>query len=158
MAKPVKLEGDDETVVFREILGHSDPVLWITLIVVGIFSLSTGGGVLFVIAFAVAYYVVKFEKEVREDGVYLRVNPSWLNVRRRYRSTKRIAFGDIEKCEITTIGSFTYTDTDGARKLKVSKYMPVRGDGVKISMKDGESVIVGTQRADELIEAITQRT
>ncbi|WP_147464899.1 DUF6141 family protein [Halococcus sp. IIIV-5B] len=137
-----------ETILFEEKQHMREPLIWASLLVIGVISLLTGIGVVVPIAIAVVLYSVQLTTEVREDGVYVRFGPF-------PRSYHKILFSEIEKCDIEKVGMMT--GGLGVRwSSGVSAYTTNRGEGVKLSLKSGNPVIIGSRSAEQLSSVIEE--
>ncbi|MCU4740556.1 DUF6141 family protein [Halobacteria archaeon AArc-m2/3/4] len=142
-----------EAVVFRETQRMRQVWIWLLLGVIGVSGLAAGSGAGLVVAVPVAalFYAIRLTTEVREDGVYVRFAPF-------HRSFRRIPFDEIEEAEATEFGLLTYGGIGIRWTLNTVAYMTDRGSGVKLHRNAAKSVVVGSQRTDELLAAIDARS
>ncbi|WP_160135383.1 DUF6141 family protein [Halococcus salsus] len=137
---------------YRETQRFGQLWVWVLIGGVGVVSLiaSAGLGLVVIAAVAVLFYLVRLTTEVREDGVYVRFAPL-------HRSFRHISFDEVERCEVTDFGLLTYGGIGIRWTPSTIAYMTTRGRGVKLYCEDQKSVVIGSQRADELATAITKR-
>ena len=148
MAEPVESQREDETVVFREIQRIRQPWIWITLGTGFLLALVfTGPASLPFVGAGIGIYLVRLTTEVREDGVYVRYGPL-------HRSFRRIPFSEIERREITGAGKLLQGGPGIIGPRKIDSYSTSRGKGVKLYRTNENPVLIGSQRPDELMEAI----
>ena len=140
------------TEAFRETQRFGQPWIWVLIGGVGVVSLiaSAGLGLVIVAAVAVLFYLVRLTTEVREDGVYVRFAPL-------HHSFRHIPFDEIERCEVANFGLLTYGGIGIRWTPSVTAYMTTRGNGVKLHRENQKSVVIGSQRADELAAAIAEQ-
>ena len=136
---------------FRETQRFGQPWIWVLIGAVGVVSviLSAGLGLVVVAGVAVLFYLVRLTTEMREDGVYVRFAPL-------HRSFRHISFDEVEKCEVTEFGLLTYGGIGIRWTPSTIAYMTTRGNGVKLHRENQKSVVIGSQRADELAAAINR--
>ena len=134
---------------FRETQRSGQPWIWVLIGAVGVVSLiaSAGLGLVIVTVVAILFYFVRLTTEVREDGVYVRFGPL-------HRSFRHIPFDEIESCEVTNFGLLTYGGIGIRWTPSTIAYMTTRGKGVTLHRKNQKSVVIGSQRVDELAAAI----
>jgi hypothetical protein len=135
---------------FRETQRFDQPWVWVLIAGVGVVSViaSVGLGLVVVATGAILFYLVRLTTEIREDGVYVRFAPL-------HRSFREISFDEIERCEVTNFGLLTYGGIGIRWTPSTIAYMTTRGKGVKLDRDGEKSVVIGSQRADELAAAIT---
>ena len=143
--------GTSET--FEETQRFGQPWIWLLIGAIGIVSViaSAGVGLVIVAVVAVLFYFVRLTTEVRENGVYVRFAPL-------HRSFRHIPFDEIEQCELTNFGFLTYGGIGIRWTPSTITYMTTRGNSVKLHRENQKSVVIGSERADELATAITERT
>ena len=94
-------------------------------------------------------YGLKLVTEVRADGLHVRFSPFWARV---------IRFTDIEHCEARTYRPIVEYGGWGIRWGLRGKAYNVRGNrGVQLELSNGKRLLIGSQRADGLAEAIRAR-
>ncbi len=94
--------------------------------------------------FAVLLLVTKQITEVRNDGIYIKRIP-W------QRSYRAIQFGDIAHVEARAYGVlFEYYGW----VFRTRVYHVIGNRGVQLLLWDGKHIIIGSQRPDELADAI----
>jgi len=87
--------------------------------------------------------------EVRDDGIYFRFSPfHW--------TFRRIAFTEIKQCKVQTYNPIRDYGGWGIRIRYKRKAYNVSGNrGVQIELTNGDRLLIGSQRAVELWQAIT---
>lgn len=138
--------------IFEETQRFGQLWLWLLIGAIGIVSViaSVGVGLIVVGAVVVFFGFVQLTTEVREDGVYVRFAPI-------HRSFRHIRFDEIESCEVTDFGLLTYGGIGIRWTPSTIAYMTTRGKGIGLQRDGEKSVMIGSQRADELAEAITEK-
>lgn len=138
--------------IFEETQRFGQLWLWLLIGAIGIVSVitSVGVGLIIVGAVVVFFWLVELTTEVREDGVYVRFAPV-------HRSYRHIRFDDIESCEVTDFGLLTYGGIGIRWTPSTIAYMTTRGKGVKLQRDGEKSIVIGSQRADELSAAIAEK-
>lgn len=139
--------GTSET--FEETQRFGQPWIWLLIGAIGIVSViaSAGAGLVIVGAIAVLFWLVRLTTEVRGDGVYVRFAPF-------HRSFRQIHFDEIESYEVTEFGLLTYGGIGIRWTPSTIAYMTARGRGVELQRDGEKSVVIGSQRANELAAAI----
>lgn len=86
--------------------------------------------------------------EVLDDGIYIRFSPfHW--------TFRRIAFTEIKQCKVQTYNPIRDYGGWGVRIRYKGKAYNVSGDrGVQIELTNGDRLLIGSQRAVELWQAI----
>jgi hypothetical protein len=167
--------GHQETVIFRELQQFRKRWFWTILVplslfliifyVVGIMgqiflvkpwgdrplpdTVLVGVGVvviLIAIGLPTLFYLMKLVTLVRTDGLFIRYIP-FVN--------RKIEFSDIKRCEALTyrpIGDYGGWGIRGGRKGRAYNVSGKRG--VQLELSTGEQLLVGSQRADELANAV----
>ena len=124
----------------RGISFGSDPMPDLLLWVLGPFMILLGCFLIFI------FLTMRLMITVKKGGLYVRYVP-FVN--------RRIAFVDIERCEARTYNPFREYGGWGIRGGKNRRAYNVRGNrGVQLFFKNGSSLLIGSQRADELAGAI----
>jgi hypothetical protein len=91
-------------------------------------------------------WFARMETEVRDDALYVRFFPF-------HRAPRRYAWADIARCEARTYRPLAEY---GGWGLRMGAYN-VSGDrGAQLRFRDGEALLIGSQRADELAAAINR--
>ncbi len=86
--------------------------------------------------------------EVRDDGIYFRFSPF-------HRTFRRIAFTEIKQCKVRTYHPIREYGGWGIRIRCKAKAYNVSGDrGLQIELLNGDRLLIGSQRAEELYRAI----
>jgi hypothetical protein len=120
--------------------GSSDILPILTLIIVGICV---------PIAVALLFWVLKLETEVRSDGLYIRFFPAHIHF-------KRFRVEDLSECYARKYKPLLEYGGWGIRcSLRKGKAYNVSGNkGVQLVFISGKQLLIGSQRAEELEEAI----
>ena len=120
--------------------GSSDILPILTLIIAGICV---------PIAVALLFWVLKLETEVRSDGLYIRFFPAHIHF-------KRFRVEDLSECYARKYKPLLEYGGWGIRcSLRKGKAYNVSGNkGVQLVFKSGKQLLIGSQRAEELEEAI----
>ena len=120
--------------------GSSDILPILTLIIVGICV---------PIAVALLFWVLKLETEVRSDGLYIRFFPAHIHF-------KRFGVEDLSECYARKYKPLLEYGGWGIRcSLRKGKAYNVSGNkGVQLVFISGKQLLIGSQRAEELEEAI----
>jgi len=86
--------------------------------------------------------------EVRTDALYLRFYPAgW----------KRIAFDDIRRCQARTYDPLMEYGGWGVRWGRSGKAYNISGNrGVQLELANGQKLLIGSEKAEDLEEAIRQ--
>jgi hypothetical protein len=97
------------------------------------------------------FYFLKLITEVRGDGISVRFYPF-------HRSFHRYLFDNVERCQIREYKPIKEYGGWGIRHGVNGKAYSVSGhQGVQLELVDGERVLIGSQRAGELMEVIRLR-
>jgi len=114
------------------------------LLIVGPLFISLGVVILYIL------YALKLETEVRSDGLYLRFYPL---------TSKTINFAEIVSCEARTYHPIREYGGWGIRcGWKGGKAYNVSGNrGVQLEFRNGKKFLIGSQRPEELAQAIKER-
>jgi hypothetical protein len=103
---------------------------------------------IFGIGLPALFFFSQLVTEVRDDGIYIRFSPF-------HRTFRRIAFTEMKQFEMRTYRSFREYGGHGIRYSSNGKAYNVSGDrGVQIELLNGNRVLIGSQRAEELVQAI----
>ena len=108
--------------------------------------------VIFLLIFGIGlpalFFFSRLVTELRDDGIYIRFFPF-------HRSSHRIAFTEVKHYEVRTYHPIREYGGHGIRYGSNGKAYNVSGDrGVQIELLNGERLLIGSQRADELWRAI----
>lgn len=107
--------------------------------------------ILFDIALLALVLTSKLITEVRRDGLYIRYFPFHL-------SFHKIPLENLDKAEPLTYSPLGEYGGWGIRYTRNGKaYNPLGNRGVKITYKDGTHILIGSQRPEELAEAIQSK-
>jgi len=111
--------------------------------------LLTIAGIFVPIAIAVLFLLLKLETEVRPDGLYIRYFPFHINF-------KRFTAEDLSEYYARKYKPLLEYGGWGIRySLRKGKAYNVSGNkGVQLVFKSGKRLLIGSQRAEELEEAI----
>jgi len=103
---------------------------------------------LFSMGIALLFATLKLVTEVRTDGLYIRFFPLHL-------SSHRIPLEDLAQFEARTYNPMREYGGWGIKGGRKGRAYNVSGDrGVRLDYADGRHILIGSQRADELAEAI----
>ncbi len=92
-------------------------------------------------------YVTNLTTEVRTDGIYIRYFPF-------HRSFRKVS-QEITRCEIRKYNPIKEYGGWGIRGFKSDRAYNVSGDmGIQLTYSDGNKLLIGTHRPDELLSAI----
>lgn len=90
--------------------------------------------------------------EVRGDGIYIRYVPF-------HRSFRRIPFKDLKRCEVRTYRPLVEYGGWGIRfGLKGKAYNVSGNRGVQLELANGKRLLIGSQRPEELWQAIRAKS
>jgi len=104
--------------------------------------------VIFGIGLPALLFFSQLVTEVRDDGIYIRFSPF-------HRTFRRIAFMEVKQCEARTYHPIREYGGWGIRVRCKEKVYNVSGDrGVQIELLNGYRLLIGSQRAEELLRAI----
>ena len=105
-------------------------------------------GIIFGLGFPVFFYCLHLAIEVREDGLYYRFVPFHLSVR-------KIEFADLMKYQARTYSPIKEYGGWGIRYGQGGVAYNISGNrGVQLLLTNGKSIMLGSQRPEELVEAI----
>ncbi|HUT30209.1 MAG TPA: DUF6141 family protein [Sedimentisphaerales bacterium] len=112
--------------------------------------LLTGGLALLLLGLAVLFFVVRLETEVRRDGLYFRFFPIHIHY-------KKLRAGELVDCYARQYRPIREYGGWGIRcGLKGGRAYNVKGNrGVQLVLDDGRRLLIGSQKPDQLAEAIT---
>ncbi len=103
---------------------------------------------IFGIGLPALFFFSQLVTEVRNDGIYIRFSPF-------HRTFRKIAFTEMKQFEMRTYRSFREYGGHGIRYGSKGKAYNVSGDrGVQIELLNGKRLLIGSQRAEELVQAI----
>ena len=116
------------------------PMSDLALLIVG------SGIILFVVAMTYLFYCLKLITVVRDDGLYIHFFP----LRKR-----KIDFSEIKSCEARTYNPIRDYGGWGIKSGRKGKAYNVSGDkGVKLEFFEGQPLLIGSQKAEELAGVI----
>ena len=111
---------------------------------------ALAGITLLLVLFTIWFYQLRLVTEVRDDGLY--VHFVWLTRRRK------IPFSEIKAYAARTYHPLREYGGWGVRYGFKGKAYNVSGNrGVQLELVDGERLLVGSQRPEELVRAIEER-
>lgn len=112
------------------------------LLIVGLGVIGTEVGVLGLL------WTARLDTEVRESGLYYRFFPF-------QRTQRRVSGQEIERAEARTYSPIREFGGWGIRLGTSGKAYTVSGsEGVQVHLLDGSSFLIGSQRGQELAEAL----
>jgi hypothetical protein len=130
-----------QQIFFREPFGD-DPMSDVMLLAIGVPVLLITVGLL------PFFCILRLETEVRSDGLFVRFFPLHL-------SYKRIPLEDVEKIEARTYSPILHYGGWGIRWGIHGKAYNVSGNrGVRLDFSNGRHLLIGSERCEELAEAI----
>jgi hypothetical protein len=165
---------DDETdVIFREVQKFALWLRWVVApsiaVVFGMFALRQESsqppprtpqivaliilGILLPIAIAVLFSLLKLETEVRTDGLYVRFFPFHINFKIFTAEDLSEHYARTYRPILEYGGWGIRCGWRGGRAYNVSG-----NKGVQLVLKDGKHLLIGSQRAEELAEALSTLT
>ena len=104
--------------------------------------------VIFGIAMPTLFFFSQLVTEVRDDGIYIRFFPF-------HKAFRRIAFTEVKQCKVRTYHPIREYGGWGIRVRCKGKAYNVSGNrGVQIELLNGNRLLIGSQRAEELLRAI----
>ncbi len=105
--------------------------------------------ILFVLSLTYLFYVLKLITEVRNDGLYIRFSPLFHQI---------IPFDDIKKCEVRQYSPIKEYGGWGIKWGRKGKVYNVSGNrGVQLKLLKGKPILIGSQRPEELAQAINMQ-
>jgi hypothetical protein len=140
--------------VFCEVQQFRQPWVWALLGGIALLMFVLGpvlwGGLLVIGVVAGFMYSLRLQTEVRADGIYLKLWPL-------HRSFRRILWSEIERYESIRYRPLRDFGGWGIRWAPGKIAYNVSGNrGVWFERTDGRSVLVGSQRPEELVSAIDE--
>jgi hypothetical protein len=106
-------------------------------------------GIILPIVIAALFLVLKLETEVRSDGLYVRYFPIHIHY-------KRFTAEDLSQYQARQYKPIREYGGWGIRYGRGGKAYNVSGNkGVQLVLKNGKRLLIGSQRPDELVEAIS---
>jgi hypothetical protein len=104
---------------------------------------------IFGLGFPVLFYSINLTTEVRSDGLYVRFFPFHLKFR-------RILAGSLNRYEVQTYRPIRDYGGWGIRYGRGGKAYNVSGNrGVMLELSDGQKLLIGSQKPEELANAIS---
>ncbi len=116
---------------------------------------------------AALHFMMKLVTKLDSSHLHLRIHPHKWSLLPRRMTHKDIALSDISRWEVRTYNSLLSTEywgwhfwglgvAKGGRYLYVMRpSSPITGRGVQLQLASGERVLVGSERPEELENAIT---
>ena len=161
---------NDPTILYREVQRFRQPLIWIFLISIALFSIygmvqqlilgkpfgnNPAPDVVLIIiviivglGFPVFFYVMNLTIEVRTDGLYIRFFP--LHV-----SFRKVEFTNIARYEVRTYRPIRDYGGWGIRWGRKGKAYNVSGNrGLQFELSDGKRLLLGSQKPEELAKAL----
>jgi hypothetical protein len=130
-----------EQLVFGRPWGNR-PMSDTALAIVGPFMILMGIGISWL------FLKLKLLVEVREDGVYIHFVPL---------ARQTVPFGDIVGCEVRTYRPLREYGGWGVKYGRGGKAYNVSGNrGVQLKLSSGKGLLIGSQRPEELAQAIQE--
>ncbi|MDH3214947.1 MAG: DUF6141 family protein [Candidatus Krumholzibacteria bacterium] len=130
-----------QQLIFKKPVGE-DPMSNAWLMVAGTFYVLLGVFLLWL------YFRGKLITEVRPEGIFIRFVPF-------HRTFKHISLTDIEKHEVLTYRPLRDFGGFGIRAGTKGRAYNVAGNrGVYLTFKDGKKLLIGSQKAESMAEAI----
>lgn len=139
---------------FREVQRFRQPWLWGLLGGIALLMLVLGpilwGGLVIVVCVAGLIYTLRLHTEVRPDGIYFKMWPI-------HRSFRRISWSEIERYESKQYAPFREFGGWGIRSEPGKIAYNVSGSqGIWLERKNGRSILIGSQHAEEFARAIEE--
>ncbi len=104
--------------------------------------------VIFGFGFPVFFYLINLTTEVRADGLYYRFFPIHLSFR-------KIELRNLTTCEVRTYSALREYGGWGIRRGPKGKAYNVSGNrGVQLELSNGERILIGSRKPDELAGAL----
>ncbi|MCJ7521332.1 MAG: DUF6141 family protein [Dehalococcoidia bacterium] len=104
--------------------------------------------IIFGLVFPLFFYYINLTTEVRNDGLYYRFFPL-------HCSFQRITLGDLKAYEVRTYKPLREYGGWGIRRGAKGKAYNVKGNrGVQLKRTNGELILIGSQRPEELARAL----
>ncbi len=104
--------------------------------------------IIFGLGLPALFFFGRLVTEVRDDGIYIRFLPF-------HRSFRRIAFTEVKQYKVRTYRPIREYGGWGIRHGRNGKAYNVSGDrGVQLELWDGQRLLIGSLRAEELERAI----
>ena len=150
MGETIEFPDDTETIPCREVQRIRQYWVWGSLTILIALSLTVLPVLFVVIGVALVAYYTRLTTEVREYAVFIRLSPGRTGF-------ERIPYNEIDRCEVTTLGRFSYGGPGLLRFVGNNTYSLVGRSAVEIHRKNGDPVLLGTQRPEELAAAIAER-
>ncbi|MHC4605892.1 MAG: DUF6141 family protein [Planctomycetota bacterium] len=165
------MQGDTERAVFREVQRFGRMWIWLLILAVAL-----GAGWAFVqqivlgepfgdkpapdwmlwilfaffgIGLPLLFHILRLVVEVRDDSLYIRFHPF---------GARTIPFSEIAKFEARTYRPILEYGGWGIRWSRAGRAYNVSGNrGVQLELEGGKRLLIGSQRAEELEQAIAER-
>ncbi len=103
---------------------------------------------IFGVGFPVLFYIMTLTTEVRGDGIYIRLFPLHMGFH-------RISLGELKTFEARTYNALSEYGGWGIRYGPSGKAYNISGNrGVQLELASGERILIGSQKAEELVSAI----
>jgi len=161
---------EENQLIYREVQRFKQPLLWALLIAIAVLCLYAmaqqlvfdkpfGNNpapdyllIILVVVFSFGlpalFYAVNLATEVRSDGLYIRFFPFHLSFR-------KTGFDNLAGYEAQTYRALRDYGGWGIRYGRKGKAYNVSGNrGVQLEFANGDRLLIGSQRPDELVEAL----
>jgi len=110
--------------------------------------ISGSFAIMLCVGIVVLFYIMKLVTEVRSDGLYIRFYPL-------HRSFHKIPLENLKECEARTYRPLREYHGWGVRYVRKGKVYNVSGNlGVRLDYSNGRHLLIGSQKAEELAQAI----
>ena len=107
-------------------------------------------GILLPVAVAVLFFMLKMETEVRADGLYVRFFPLHIQYKKFGSEDLSEYYARVYRPILEYGGWGIRCGFKGARAYNVSG-----NKGVQLILQNGKRLLIGSQKPDELVEAIS---
>jgi hypothetical protein len=159
-----------QTIFYREVQHFHQVWLWILVLCISLLAIYAGvqqlilgkpfgsnpapdvGLIIIVVIFGLGlpafFFMTNLTTEVRSDGLYIRFFPFHL-------SSHKIAWEKLRRYEVRTYSALKEYGGWGIRYGSKGKAYNVKGNhGVQLELSNGQKVLIGSQRPEELAQAI----
>lgn len=145
----------DADPAYREVQRFRQWWIWTLLGSIALLVLVLGPvsvvGLALVGTIAAVVYSIRLTTEVRNDGIYIKMWPL-------HQTFRRISWSEIERYEVKTYNPIREFGGWGIRWAPGEMAYNVSGNrGVWIQCKNGRTILIGSQRAEDFIRAIDEK-